>query len=192
MCLKCDVGMLHSIGGDFFLDEDFNKTICLLDEMDDTLPYPNQRDYNDYLGWGIESLRFIKSYYPSDYKNAFNIFYKQPVKNHRKIWMMLLTYRDYPLENIKETDSEGGKKSINIHNIQNNQNSVNINLIIENIKNELSASQFEEIKIIKDDNNLDEKSKKEKIIEKLKSFGSDVASNILAGILTNPSLYSLF
>ncbi len=31
--------------------------------------------------------------------------------------------------------------------------------------------------------------KKRDIIKKLKSFGTDVATNIVAGILTNPAIY---
>ena len=33
--------------------------------------------------------------------------------------------------------------------------------------------------------------KKVKLIDKIKSFGSDIASNIVAGILTNPAIFGL-
>lgn len=77
---------------------------------------------------------------------------------------------------------------------QNNQNqtttvSVNIDFIIDVLKGELRASEIEEIKEILESND-EPKEKKKNFIEKIKSFGNDVASNILANILTNPAIYS--
>lgn len=75
---------------------------------------------------------------------------------------------------------------ININLTQNQ--SVNINLLVSALEDELTVSQMREIKEIMQDSEST-KDKKTKIIEKIKSFGSDIASNIIANILTNPSIW---
>jgi hypothetical protein len=79
---------------------------------------------------------------------------------------------------------------INQENNQSQSSSViiNIDLILESLKYGLSGSQIEELKEILE-SNQESKEKKRTFVEKIKSFGSDVASNILANLLTNPQVY---
>jgi hypothetical protein len=84
----------------------------------------------------------------------------------------------------KKTDNSG----ININLTQNQNQTVNINLLISALEDELTVSQLREVNdLMKIDEPKSEK--KRKIIDKTKSFGSDVASNILANILTNPNIW---
>lgn len=82
--------------------------------------------------------------------------------------------------------------SVNVHqhNEQNQttQISVNLEYIVEILKGELRTSEIEELKEILDSSD-EPKVKKRDFIQKIKSFGSDVASNILANLLTNPQVY---
>lgn len=82
---------------------------------------------------------------------------------------------------------EMSNSGININLTQNQ--TVNINFLVSALEDELTVSQMKEVNLIM---NSDDNSslKKTKIIDKLKSFGSDIASNILANILTNPSIWS--
>jgi hypothetical protein len=87
---------------------------------------------------------------------------------------------------------QGEKLSVNVHQ-QNNQNqstsvNINIDIILDVLKGELRNSEIEEVKEILESHD-ETKVKKKKFIEKIKSFGSDVASNILANILTNPTIF---
>jgi hypothetical protein len=85
----------------------------------------------------------------------------------------------------KQTEKNGG---INISLHQNQNQTVNVNVIWESIRDELKGSQLKEIEeIINDDD--EPQSKKKRIFDKVKSFGTDVATNIIAGILTNPAIY---
>jgi hypothetical protein len=85
-------------------------------------------------------------------------------------------------------------KSVKLHvNQSSNQTqttsvSVGIELIFDVIKGELRNSEIEQLKEILDSKE-DVKTKKKNFIEKIKSFGSDVSSNILANLLTNPQVY---
>lgn len=85
----------------------------------------------------------------------------------------------------KQREKHGG---INISLNQSQNQTVNVNVIWEAIKDELTGKQLKEIEEIVNDRDESE-SKKKRIFEKLKSFGADVASNIIAGLLTNPTIY---
>ncbi len=91
-----------------------------------------------------------------------------------------------------DSNSKSGGVNINVnqHNSQNQSTSVSVNfeLIIESLKYGLSGVQIEEIKEILE-SNQDPKDKKKSFVEKIKSFGLDAASNILANLLTNPGVY---
>jgi hypothetical protein len=73
---------------------------------------------------------------------------------------------------------------------QNQETKISLNLLIESIQEELKGSELKEIQTIIDDEEIEPQTKKNKIIETLKKFGGDVATNIVANILTNPALYS--
>jgi len=93
--------------------------------------------------------------------------------------------KDFGIPEKKITETNEG---INITVNQSQTQSINLNIIIEAMQNELNGKQLNEVqKIIEQD--LDQDSKKNKLFEKLKSFGSDVATNIIASILTNPAIY---
>jgi hypothetical protein len=88
----------------------------------------------------------------------------------------------------KSKNDSGINISLNQNQTQNQ--SVSINIIWESIKDELTGKQAKEIEeIINSDEDTEEK--KSKIIDRIKNFGIDVASNIVAGILTNPSIFGI-
>ncbi|MDD2673918.1 MAG: hypothetical protein PHF81_03460 [Flavobacterium sp.] len=66
--------------------------------------------------------------------------------------------------------------------------SITIDFIIDVLKGELRTSEIEEVRDILE-SDAEPKEKKKRFIDKIKSFGSDVAANILANILTNPQVY---
>ena len=72
---------------------------------------------------------------------------------------------------------------------QNQQQSLAIDLILNVIKDDLTGRQIKELKevVIESDNDLEKA--RPGVVEKLKSFGADVASNIVANILTNPTIW---
>jgi hypothetical protein len=99
---------------------------------------------------------------------------------------------DFGLEylNPKQSIDKGLNLSVNQSNQQNQTTTVNINLefIVDILKGELRTSEIEELKEILDSTD-EPKVKKKNFIAKIKSFGSDVASNILANLLANPQVY---
>jgi hypothetical protein len=104
---------------------------------------------------------------------------------------LITDIKDFGIMRYDSKSITGGINiNLNQHNSQNQSTTVSVNfeLIIESLKYGLSGAQIEEVKEILE-SNLEPKEKKITFLEKIKSFGSDVASNILANLLTNPQVY---
>lgn len=90
----------------------------------------------------------------------------------------------------KENSDKAMNLSINQTNNQTQSTTINISLsiITDAIKGELRTSEIDQLKEIIESSE-EPTEKKKKFFEKIKSFGSDVSSNILANIITNPKVY---
>lgn len=66
-------------------------------------------------------------------------------------------------------------------------NTININFIIDILRDDLNGKQINDLKSA-NDRGKDTEEKKKNILKAIKNFGSDVASNILASILTNSNI----
>lgn len=100
-----------------------------------------------------------------------------------KGFMSDLTNFGLPAPRVVEKSSE-----INISVNQHQNQTVKLKVIFDVINDELTEKQVKEIEEVL--NGPESENKKLKIVEKLKNFGSDVATNIVASILTNPSMFS--
>lgn len=89
------------------------------------------------------------------------------------------------------TSSNPSSLTINNSNQQEQKQtqSITIDLFLEAIKDDLTGRQIREIKDVISESGSDKEKARDGIIEKLKSFGSDVAANIVANILTNPIIW---
>ena len=96
------------------------------------------------------------------------------------------------------TEKKGkGKDAINVITTINNSNSQSqsqeqslaVELFIEAIKDDLTGRQIKELKSVVAEADDDLQKARPGIIAKLKEFGTDVASNIVANILTNPMIW---
>lgn len=90
----------------------------------------------------------------------------------------------------KINDKEENKGvHINITQTQQQKTQISLSLLIESIQEELKGSQLKELQAIIEEKETEPIEKKNKIVETLKKFGGDVTSNIVANILTTPSLF---
>ncbi len=145
--------------------------------------YPDKRDVIDNFG-AIVSKQF--SYQGNGdrtnlAKKEAQVYLENIIKD--------LEHFGVPVSN-KPSEDKSVKLHVNQSNNQTQNTSVNVGLelIFDVIKGELRNSEIEQLKEILDSKE-DEKTKKKNFIEKIKSFGSDVSSNILANLLTNPQVY---
>lgn len=115
------------------------------------------------------------------------------IDSFRKSGRSILETYIYEMETLgipgQKYEEEKSGINLTVSQIQTNNQEVNLSIIINEIRKELTGKQLEEIQnfIDSDDN---EEEKKMNVINKLKEFGVNTLSNIVAGILTNPSLYS--
>lgn len=87
----------------------------------------------------------------------------------------------------KKNKEKGNMVNVNI--TQNQSQNQSFSLFFDSIKDEITGKQLRELKeIIAKEPDLEKA--KPKIIEKIKSFGSDICSNIIANIITNPAIWS--
>ena len=145
-----------------------------------------------YENWQASVTRFIKSHHPSDLEDLKEASLKLSNKNHRKILGILKAIKLLPIEPEIKSQIYNPTNSIQITNNQTVSQQVTLNIFLEAIKDELTGKQVKELKEIMKDYESEPEMTKTKIIDKIKSFGGDVLSNIVANILTSPSIYSGF
>ena len=134
----------------------------------------------------IEQIAELK-YSPSFHGNNDNTSHRRKQADDL-IDGLINEVKRFGLPDILKKNENG--LSINITQSQNQETKVRLSIIIESIQEELTGNQLKELQEIIGDEKIKIEDKKFKILEKLKKFGSDVASNVLANILTNPTLYS--
>ncbi|ALC96527.1 MULTISPECIES: hypothetical protein [Capnocytophaga] len=173
----------EKLGKSIYKDPNYNKDICF--------PYDvyKTKEEDEYQNWISIIKRLIKSKYSSELNDFEKLSIDIDPENHRKILALLNAIKEIPDEPKKGSTKQEKNFHFNITQSQNQQTSVSINLIIEAFQDELNGKQQKEIQTIIDDKELEPEKKKSKIVETLKKFGGDIASNILANILTNPSFF---
>ena len=149
--------------------------------------------------WKSKSIRLLNINFKGDIEtNDFIEAAKSFDKSHctpkylKEMVGILVSCKEIP-DNVKCEEKEKQEShsavmvTVNQSQIQNQ--SQEINIFLDSIADELTGKQYKELKAIAQEEPNPEKSK-QKVVEKLKSFGSDILSNILANIVTNPSVWS--
>jgi hypothetical protein len=142
-----------------------------------------------YLLWIENCKRFLVTNYPDDiaYENFEKASADSPASNADiyKSVAILKSLKSIPTACIRK-DKETTSSDKLVLNISQSQN-INIDVVLRTLKEEIGKSG---IQSLKDVQGKSEEEKKQNIISKLKSFGENTLSNIIANILTNPSVWS--
>lgn len=155
---------------------------------------------DEYQKWLATASRFIGINFPNDKDVlAFEKISKKDItpNQQRKLLAILEAFSSLPTIIHSQTDKQG---EITVNTSINNSNSQSqsqeqftaVKIFLEAIKDDLTGKQVKELKQIVNDNNGDLVKSKNGIVQKLKSFGSDIAANIVANILTHPAIWSGF
>ena len=178
--------------------------ISTLQYHDAMLPYYDYPDMDLYYKWLEKAKRFIEINYPNDkHIGDFEQISKQDIwpNQQAKLLAILEAFAALPIAiphtkpSTKKQDHERGPIQVttNINNsnsqTQNQSQSLAVELFLEAIKDDLTGRQIKELKAVVADADNDLQKASPGIIEKLKSFGADVASNIVANLLTNPVIW---
>lgn len=151
-----------------------------------------------YKIWLSSVQRFIKLNYNEDLDEinelAKNMYDRTIKGNHQKILGVLKAIKLMPQKMIEKVDNYIPIISIDNRNIQSQSQSQTqvIDIILETIKSGLTDRQREEIKEIIEKYKNEPQNAKSVVFERIKSFGYDIASNVLANVITNPNVWNKF
>ena len=163
--------------------------------------YPNMEEY---YNWLATAKRYIGINYPNDkdiaeFERVSNIDISPD--QQRMLLAILEAFAVLPTiipnnktsleKNVKRKDAINVTTTINNTNSQsqNQEQSLAIDLFINAIKDDLTGRQIKELKAVVEETDNDLQKARSGILAKLKEFGTDVASNIVANILTNPIIW---
>lgn len=164
-----------------------------------TIPVYEIVNESVYHTWKNSCLRLIEVYFKcsnalEDFKTAILCFDKAhnaPKYMHNMIGI-LKSLIEVPadLHTVTQTEPTSPVSPVMVHVVQNQTQSQSVatNVFQESIKDELTGKQFKELMEIAKEESDPEKARS-KVLEKVKSFGMDVLSNILANVITNPSVW---
>ena len=152
----------------------------------------------EYLLWLAKTQRFLEITFPND-KHVLEFL---EVSNNQElsptqqkvIVVILKAFLEYPT--VVPNKLEQKHNSITIQNTNTNaqsqsqKQSLAIHLFIEAIKDDLTGCQIKELKEIVAKENNDLQKARPNILAKLKEFGVDILSNVVANILTNPTIWT--
>lgn len=166
-------------------------------------PYYDYEDMDSYYIWIAKVKRFLEINYPNDkHVEEFEKISEEEIgpDQQRKLLAILEAYTSFPIlvpnantaKKLLDREAISVTTTINNSNMQeqNQQQSLAVELFHEAIRDDLTGRQIKELKAVVAEEDNDLKKARPKIIEKLKSFGTDVASNIVANLLTNPAIWN--
>ena len=189
------------------LIQEQKERLPYLRDVGDRFPYYEYPDMKAYHKWLAMTKRYIEIQYPNDkYVVEFCEVSKQVTypTQQQKLLALLEAFALLPVVvPNNQTVSVSEKVDIsrdainvttNINNTnsqsQNQEQSLAIQLFVEAIKDDLTGRQIKELKAVVAEADNDLQEARPGILAKLKEFGTDVASNIVANILTNPMIWS--
>lgn len=161
------------------------------------LPYYDFANRGEYDCWLSKTLRFLNANYLGDKDvERFETLAAKTItpSQQSKLVSILEAFAAIPVL-VKEEKSTA-QSPISIVNTQNQSQSQSADVCVlvfrEAIKDEILGKDYKEISSILNDSSIDEQKKKDKIVEKMKSLGEGVLSNIVANIITNPAVITSF
>ena len=169
---------------------ELKSTIYLFDEHIGYEFYKSNKE-EEYQNWLHSVKRIIDTKYRSSVERLKPYERNISPENHIKILGILEGIKNFPEEpenEIKGKSSDG----ITINNNQNNTQQIILNIFIDAIRDEITGKELKELKEIMKNYEKNPEETKSTLLEKIKGFGKDVLSNIMANIITNPDFYSTF
>ena len=188
------------------LIQEHKERIPLLQENSEIITYYEYPDMDAYHKWTATTIRFINIKFPNDkYVSEFESISDERITPWQQAQLLAILealalmptiIQDNRTTQVTDKKSKG-KDAINVVTTINNSNSQSqsqeqslaVELFIEAIKDDLTGRQIKELKSIVAEADNDLQKARSGILAKLKEFGADVASNIVANLLTNPMIW---
>lgn len=146
-------------------------------------------DADAYQKWLGITRRYINTYYRGDKDvERFEKLAEEHLTRTQQQEMLAILEALAEMPQVVPTNISSPQPKISIINNNSNIQNVVLDVFVESIKDELTGKQQKMLKEIVSDDGKTEDEKRDSLIDKLKSFGGDVLSNIIANIITNPAI----
>lgn len=146
-------------------------------------------NHGAFQEWVQKTTRFLHTHYSGDIMiEEFEELASQgpSPKGHDKLLAILKAFKEIPQTITTPKEVQNGGIVITNSNTQSQNQQQAANIFLEAISDELTGKQVKELKAAL----AEEKGgKKGPLIDKVKSFGLDTLSNIVANIVTNPAIW---
>lgn len=165
------------------------------------IPYYDYENMETYHLWIEKAKRYIRQNFSNDPAvKEFETLSSKEVEpeQQRRLGAIIEAFAIIPASELQKRTKSSKKEvgegvSITINNTnsqsQNQEQSLAVELFIEAIKDDLTGRQIKELKSVVAEADNDLQKARSGILAKLKEFGADVASNIVANLLTNPMIW---
>lgn len=186
------------------LIQEHRDRIKLLKFTEEFIPYYEYPNMEAYHSWLAKTIRFIEIHYQGDkHIDEFVSISNKEIEPEQQTKLLaileaflvlptVITDKNVNVDaNVNKRDAINVTTTINNTNSQsqNQEQSLAVNLFIEAIKDDLTGRQVKELKEVVEEAGNDLPKARQGILLKLKEFGADVASNIVANIITNPMIW---
>lgn len=163
-------------------------------------PHYEYSDSGRYEEWLAATKRYLNNNFPGD-KDVLEFEETSSKKlwpeQQQRLLALLKAIADQPTivpQEKKMKKGTGINFTTNYNNTisqtQSQEQSMTVDIFREAIKKDLTGEQIKELKRIIDEAGNDKEKARSGIMSKLKSFSSDVLSNIFANIITNPMIWT--
>lgn len=165
------------------------------------IPYYDYENMETYHLWIEKTKRYIRQNFSNDPAvKEFETLSSKEVEpeQQRRLGAIIEAFAIIPASELQKRTKSSKKEvgegvNITINNTnshsQNQKQSMAVELFIEAIKDDLTGRQIKELKSVVAEADNDLQKARSGILAKLKEFGADVASNIVANLLTNPMIW---
>lgn len=154
-------------------------------------------DSSIYERWKNVVIRFLSKNYTNDilvpdFRNAMEEFEKKHYapSSMKKMIGILEAYTVVPSSIAINNSATIPSIVINNSNSQTQNQKQNVEVLVKYIEDAFTLSQLREISQIVNAEDGNMENARPKIIEKIKSFGKNLAPSIVANIITNPSVWA--
>ena len=170
------------------------KRIKTLRETQVGYDYPDMQAYYD---WVEIAKRFLRKYFPGDESVVdFCKLSEERISRDQQEKLLSILNAFVVIPQIIKCNNKMEKEDINLNVTVNNNNtqsqnqeqSMVVQQFLDAFRDELTGRQLKELRSVFAESDNDLHKAKPKIIDKLMEFGGNVASNILATILTNTAI----
>ena len=165
------------------------------------IPFYDYENMETYHLWIEKTKRYIRQNFSNDPAvKEFETLSSKEVEpeQQRRLGAIIEAFAIIPASELQKRTKSSKKEvgegvNITINNTnsqsQNQEQSLAVELFIEAIKDDLTGRQIKELKSIVAEADNDLQKARSGILAKLKEFGADVASNIVANLLTSPMIW---